>query len=100
MENELKQNIKKILKKNKVNRAGIFGSFATNKYHKNSDIDILIEIDEDLSLLDIIKIKLSLEKVLKKNVDLIEYKTIKPRIKDRILKEEIRIIWKGIFSYL
>jgi hypothetical protein len=33
-------------------------------------------------------------------VDLVEYDLIKPLIKDRILKEEIQIIWKGILIYL
>jgi len=33
-----------------------------------------------------------LEKVLKRKVDLVEYSAIKPRIKEKILKEENRII--------
>jgi len=90
---EMKKKIVRILKKNKVVRAGIFGSYARGEQKKNSDIDILVEInDKKMSLLGFIAIKHKIEDVLRKKVDLVEYKVIKPRIKQRILNEEIRII--------
>ena len=95
--NEVLEKIKskaiKILKKNKVKRAGIFGSYARGDQKKNSDIDILVEIDDpNMSLLDFIGIMQELKEKLKRKVDLVEYKAIKPLIKNRILNEEIRII--------
>ena len=94
---EIKKKIVKILKKNNVVRAGIFGSYARGEQKKNSDIDILVEInDKKMSLLGFIAIKHKIEDVLRKKVDLVEYKVIKPRIKQRILNEEIRIIWEEI----
>ena len=89
---KLKEAIIPILKANGVRRAGIFGSYARGEEKEGSDIDILIEIDDSLSLLDFIGIKLALEDALKRKIDLVEYKAIKPRIKDRILKEEQRIL--------
>lgn len=59
---------------------------------KNSDIDILVEIRKDISLLDFIGIELELEKVLGKDVDLVEYQAVKPLIKEKILKEQIEIL--------
>jgi len=88
----LKEKIKKILKKNKVKKAGIFGSYDRGENKKNSDIDILIEVDKDYSLLDLARMKIQLEKAIKRNVDLVEYATIKPLIKNQILKEEVRIL--------
>jgi|SRR3989344_3095068 len=82
-----------ILKKNKVSRAGIFGSYSKGEQKKNSDIDIAVEInDKNMSLLGFIELKLKLEDVLGKKVDLVEYSVIKPLIKNRILNEEIKII--------
>jgi len=94
MENfeEMKKKIVKILKKNKVVRAGIFGSYARGEQKKNSDIDILVEIKKKISLFDFVGIKLELEDELGKKVDLVEYKIIKPRIKENILNSEVRII--------
>jgi predicted nucleotidyltransferase len=44
-----------------------------------------------MSLLGFVRIKLELEDVLHTKVDLVEYKNIKTRLKDRILSEEVRI---------
>ena len=52
---KLKPEIVKLLKKHKVVRAGIFGSYARGENKKGSDIDILIEFDG--SLLDMVKIE-------------------------------------------
>jgi len=90
------ENIKKkaipVLKENKVKKAGIFGSYARNKSNKRSDIDILVELPERLSLLDVVRIKRALEKRLNKKVDLIEYNLIHPLIKEDALKEEEMIV--------
>ena len=88
----IKRKIIPILKKNDVVKAGIFGSYARGEAKKRSDIDILIEIKKDDKLHDIIGIELTLKKILNKKVDLIEYNSIYPLLKDRILNEEVRII--------
>jgi len=89
----IKLKIKGILKKNRVSRAGIFGSYSRGKQKKNSDIDIAVKIeDKNMSLLGFIGLKLALEKALGKKVDLVEYSAIKSLIKNRILNEEVKII--------
>lgn len=88
----IKSRIIPVLKRNSVTRAGIFGSYARGEQKENSDIDILIAIPLSINLLDFIGLKQELEDVLGKKVDLVEYDTIKPLIKKRVLKEEIRII--------
>ncbi|MGB9798056.1 MAG: nucleotidyltransferase family protein [bacterium] len=89
---EIKNKIIPILKKYKVKKAGIFGSVARGKTTEKSDIDILVEIEGKMSLLDFAELKLELEEVLGKKVDLGEYSTIKPLIKEQVLKDEIPII--------
>jgi len=88
---EIEKKIVPILRKNKVKRAGIFGSYARGKQKKNSDIDILVELDERWDLFDVIGLKLTLEKTLNKKVDLVEYETIKAQLRDIILSEEMPI---------
>ncbi|MFA5176382.1 MAG: nucleotidyltransferase domain-containing protein [Candidatus Nanoarchaeia archaeon] len=90
---KLKPKIIKILKKYKVVKAGIFGSYARGEQKRNSDIDIAVKIqDKKMSLIGFVNLKLKLEGVIKKKVDLVEYSAIKPLIKDNILKEEVRIL--------
>jgi len=90
---EIKSEILPILKKYSIKRAGIFGSVVKGEAKGDSDVDILVEIGRDnLSLLDFVGIKLELEEVLNKKVDLVEYCMIKPLIKKRILNEEVTIL--------
>ncbi len=90
---KIKPKIINILRKNKVKRAGIFGSYSRGEQKKGSDIDIVVKInDKNMSLLGFIGLRLALEDVLNKKVDLVEYSELKPLIKDNILKEEVKII--------
>lgn len=88
---ELRSKIIEILKKRKVKKAGIFGSYARGEQKRNSDIDILIQPPPNIGF-GFAGIKLELEEILGKKVDLITYKSIDPLLKDRILDEEVRLI--------
>lgn len=88
----LKSRILPVLRKNGIAKAGLFGSAARGEEKRGSDIDILIEFKGRKSLLDLASIEMKLEKALKKRVDLLTYKSISPLLKDRILKEEVRIL--------
>lgn len=89
---EIKNKILPILRKYGVRKASIFGSAVRGEMKESSDVDILVEIDRDISLLDFVALKLELEEVLGRRVDLVEYDTIKPRLRDRILKEQVVIL--------
>jgi uncharacterized protein len=88
---EIKRIAEPILKKHGVTKAAIFGSMATRTYTQKSDVDILIELDNSYSLLDIIGIKYELEDALGRKVDLVEYQAIKPALREYILREPIPI---------
>jgi len=81
-----------ILKRYGVRRAAVFGSFARKQMRKSSDIDILVDIQKDISLLDFVGLKLEIEEALGKKVDLVEYNTIKPLIKERVIGEQLMIL--------
>ena len=81
-----------ILRRHNVTRAGIFGSCARGEVTDDSDVDLLVEINSDIGLLDFVGIKLEIEEALGREVDLVEYDTIKPLLKDRILQEQVQIL--------
>ena len=89
---EIRELVLPVLHQHGITRAGIFGSYARGEATPESDVDILIELDRQASLLDFIGIKLELEDVLGRSVDLVEYAAIKPRLRDRILREEVPIL--------
>ncbi len=89
---EIQQKIVPILFRYRVRKAGLFGSIVHGTMRKDSDIDILVDLEPNLSLLDLIGLKLELEDSLHQKVDLVEYTMLKPRLKERILAEEVRIL--------
>jgi len=84
--------INPILKKQGVTKAAVFGSFARGENSKKSDVDLLIKFPKNKTLFDFISLKQDLEKKLGKKVDLVEYSTIKPRLKKPILKNQVEIL--------
>lgn len=89
---DLRNKIVPFLQAAGVKRGAIFGSFAKDQAREDSDLDILIDLPKNQSLLDFVRLKLQLEEVLKRKVDLVEYDLIKPAIRDEILKSQIRIL--------
>ena len=77
-----------ILQSYGVSKAALFGSVVKDQIRPDSDIDILVQIDKDISLLDFVGLKLELEQILKTDVDVVEYDTIKPLLRESILKEQ------------
>ena len=88
---EIKFKIIPILRRNKIKKAGIFGSYAKGRQNKNSDVDIIVEPPKGIGF-GFVRIAYDLEKALNKKVDLLTYKGINPLLKKRILGEEVRII--------
>jgi predicted nucleotidyltransferase len=89
---EIKQTILPILQRYGVTGAAVFGSTVTGRARPDSDVDILVRIDENLSLLDFVGLKLDLEQALNRRVDLVEYDTIKPSLREQILQEQETIL--------
>ncbi len=88
---QIKTQVVPILRRHRISRAGLFGSVVTGNTDEQSDIDILVQLGSKMGLLEFVGIKHELEDILHKKVDLIEYRAIKPMLKDRILSEEVRM---------
>lgn len=85
---QIKQSILPILRRYGVTKAALFGSTVRGQMQSDSDIDILVQIDKDISLLEFVGLKIELEQALQRNVDVVEYETIKPFLREAILKEQ------------
>ena len=90
--NKIKQKILPILQGYGVKKVALFGSCVRGEMGKNSDIDILVEIKKDISLLDFVGLKQEIEEAIGRKIDLVEYSTIKPLLKERILKEQVVLL--------
>lgn len=89
---EIKDKAFPILKQAQVKRAALFGSYARGDETETSDIDILVDLADKSTLIDLIGLQQDLEETLQKKVDVVEYAGIKPRIKESIMQQQISIL--------
>ena len=67
----------------------VFGSVARDEESKNSDIDLLVEMEPGRSLMDHAAMLLELQESLGYHVDVISDRGIKPRIRDIVMREAV-----------
>ena len=80
--NMLSKIVGSIAKEYHIKKVILFGSRANNTNRDDSDVDLIIEFSEPVSLLTLSKIKLHLEELLHLNVDIVHG----PLQKDDFLK--------------
>jgi len=90
--NMVKKKAVPILKDAGVKRSSLFGSVVRGEAKRGSDIDILIEPPKGMSLFGFVDLQQKLERAIGRKVDLGEYSTIKPRIRQKVLSQQIRIL--------
>jgi hypothetical protein len=89
---KLKKKILPTLREYHVTKAGIFGSYARGEQTGKSDLDLLIEISRGTDLIELIRLRTKLQKIIKRKVDLVEYGGIRKEIRATILNDEIQIL--------
>ncbi|MGB0429960.1 MAG: nucleotidyltransferase family protein [Bacteroidia bacterium] len=83
------EKIKTYLIDKPVVKAYLFGSYSRSSAQKDSDVDILLELDYSQKIgLFFVKMKLDLEELLHKNVDLISTKGISEYVKPFVEKDK------------
>ena len=65
----------------------IFGSFARGTERSTSDIDLLVEMEEGRTLLDLIALERSLGHRLGRHIDVITERSLSPHLRERILAD-------------
>lgn len=84
---------------NKVSALFAFGSVVTDKFNPDSDIDLMVDFDENdpLAYTDhYFNLKFQLEDLLKRQIDLLEQKAIRNRyLKSEIDRTKVQIYGKG-----
>lgn len=93
------EQIVKLCELNKVRALFAFGSVTTDKFRADSDIDLVVDIDDSdpISYSDkYFNIKFQLEEIFKRQIDLLEQKAIRNRfLKSEIDRTKVQIYGKG-----
>ena len=70
-------------------RLAVFGSIARHQARPDSDIDLIVQAPKGTSSFDFVRFKQLLEQVLGRDIDLIDYGGLKPRLDDDIRREAV-----------
>lgn len=74
-----------------ISTLSVFGSVARDDAREDSDVDILVEFSRPVGLFQFIELQQRLEALLGSKVDLGTPRSLKPRIKEQVLQEAIRV---------
>jgi len=84
------EELKPLLKKRfKVKRIGVFGSYTRGEQKEESDLDVLVEFYEPVSLLGLVRLENYLTDILGVKVDVVPKKDVRAELRKRILKETV-----------
>lgn len=87
----LRNDFSRLRKDFHVKRIGIFGSFSNGTQTASSDVDILVEFVQPVSFFEFADLENHLNRLLKKRVDVVTKKALKPRIRESILKQAVYV---------
>lgn len=88
---EKRQEVLRIAGKYGARRVRVFGSVARGEADAESDMDFLVELEAGRSLLDLGGLQFELEALLGYPVDVVTERGLKPRIRERVLREAVPV---------
>ncbi len=83
--------IKQIGEKHRAKTIRIFGSVARKEEQATSDIDLLVEFNKDASLFDLINLKLDMEKIYGRKVDVVTPASLNKKIAISVMNEALEL---------
>ena len=75
----------------KVKEIGVFGSYVRGQQTTASDLDMLVEFSEPVSLIEFVHLENHLSNIFGVKVDLVMKTALKPRIGKHILEEVVQV---------
>ena len=83
----LRPQIMRLARQYRARKVSVFGSCARGEMSEDSDIDFLVDFEEEYSLLDIAGLLVGLEDLLGRKVDVIDRPSLREELKPYVLKD-------------
>jgi hypothetical protein len=87
----LRQLMPKLRETYRVKTMSVFGSVARGQEEETSDIDVLVEFEEDADLLHMAGLGAALEEELGRRVDVVSARALRREIRDSVLSEAVAV---------
>jgi len=84
-----REEILRVCAKYGAHNVQVFGSVARSEADEQSDIDFLVELEPGRTLFDPGGLQYDLEQLLGRRVDVVTERGLKPRIRERVLREAL-----------
>ena len=83
--------ILRLAEKHGARNVRLFGSVVHGENDPTSDLDVLVQFDDDRSLMDNVALKQALEDLLGCRIDVVEDQALHRELRDRILSEAVSL---------
>ncbi len=87
----MKPQIMALARQCRARKVSVFGSVVRGEAHADSDIDFLVDFEEEYSLLDHAGLLVGLEDLLGRKVDVAPRRSLRPSLRDTIIGEAIEL---------
>ena len=87
----LRGEIYAIARKHKAGKVYVFGSCARKEETPDSDVDILVELENGASLFDLMDLQDEYQKLLQCKVDVVSRRGLNPYLRDSVLSEAVSL---------
>ena len=80
-----------------IREFGLFGSVLREGFNQNSDIDVLVSFENGIgiNLFDIAQMKIELEEIFKRPVDILEKEALRNPYRKRQILETFQVIYEA-----
>lgn len=89
---DIQREVIAVLQRRGVAHAGVFGSFACGEQRPDSDLDLLVEFEGWSSLIDMAGLRLDLQDLLGRRVDVVTPDGLSPSIRDHVMRDLVVIL--------
>jgi uncharacterized protein len=87
--NQHRQSILDLAQQHRVRNIRVFGSAASGEMSADSDVDLLVDLEPEATLIDLGSLLVDLEELLGRRVDIVTSEAIHSAIRDQILREAV-----------
>jgi len=82
---------RRLLKRYKIKKISLFGSYIRNEQKADSDIDLLVEFESPITVFQHVHLMQELAAIFNKKVEVVSVKALRPMLRESIIKEAVEV---------